>query len=87
MLKITKKRFTDLETITIVKWFRHMGIESLWADIYMFTESNIYIIRHLVKLYNNNNCTSMIPSDIKGLENVIVINHDETTDTTIIKEI
>lgn len=28
MLKITKKRFTDLETITIVKWFRHMGIES-----------------------------------------------------------
>lgn len=79
MLKITKKRFTDLETITIVKWFRHMGIESSWANIYMFTESNISIIRHLVKLYNDNNCTRMISSDIKGLENVIVINHDART--------
>lgn len=86
MLKITKKRFTDLETITIVKWFRHMGIESSWANIYMFTESNISIIRHLVKLYNDNNCTRMIPSDIKGLENVIVINHDATTDTLILRD-
>lgn len=84
MLKITKKRFTNLETITIVKWFKHMGIESSWANVYMFKESNISIIRHLVKMYNNSNCTRMIPSDLKGLKNVIVINHDATADSLII---
>lgn len=70
MLKITKKRFTDLETSAIKDWFASVGITSLWADVYMYSASNISIIENLVYLYNQRHCTAMIPDCYKGLKNV-----------------
>lgn len=76
MLKITKKRFTDLETSAIKDWFASVGITSSWADIYMYSASNVSIIKHLVYLYNYRHCTAMVPDCYKGLKNVIIIDDD-----------
>lgn len=76
MLKITKKRFTDLETSAIKDWFASVGITSSWADIYMYSVSNVSIVKHLVYLYNHRHCTAMVPDCYKGLKNVIIIDDD-----------
>lgn len=83
MLKITKKRFTDVEVSAIKNWFASVGITSLWADVYIYSVSNISIIEHLVYLYNQRHCTDMIPDCYKGLKNVIVIDDDADSAFTL----
>ena len=86
MLEITKKRFTNKEVCEIKKWFASININSEWANIYLFSVSNVKIVRHLVEIYNSKKCTTAAPAILTGLKNKIVINHDEFNRTPYMEE-
>lgn len=61
-----KKRYTDPEMWEIVRYGKRCGIDTAYADIYMYYVSNLQIVKHicdLLTIESNKSKEAFIPPE------------------------